>query len=98
MSFGGAVSAMITSLKNNKRSRKSTFEMLERTGSINNQSQKLVFENEASSAQLLEIKKKTQLENRKTFINNAIIFTVSLALLIASIGFVSFYYFNKNLF
>ncbi|WGH74292.1 hypothetical protein P8625_09200 [Tenacibaculum tangerinum] len=30
MSFGGAVSAMITSLKNNKRKRVSAFEKLER--------------------------------------------------------------------
>ena len=30
MSFGGAVSAMVTSLKNNKRKRVSAFEKLER--------------------------------------------------------------------
>ena len=65
MSFGGAVSAMITSLKNNKRTRVSAFEKTKGYG--NDSNIKLHFNKEASQKQLLEIKK-TFIEEQEKFI------------------------------
>ena len=60
MSFGGAVAAMITSLKNNKRNRVSAFEKMD--GFETDTHTKLHFDKSASQKQLLEIKKKIQKE------------------------------------
>ncbi len=88
MSFGGAVSAMITSLNNNKRTRVSTFDKIK-----NNTSKskiKLHFKNEATSEELLKIKEKIRLENRKSFRKNLILFGILLLIVIYFIGFVKF--------
>ncbi|TCP25078.1 hypothetical protein EV195_104109 [Tenacibaculum skagerrakense] len=81
MGFGGSVSAMISSLKNNKRERKSAFEKMKKHASSSIQSDSLVFKNKASEEDLAEIKRKIRLENRKGLLLNSIGLTV-VALLI----------------
>lgn len=81
MGFGGSVSAMISSLKNNKRERKSAFEKMKNHASSSIQSDSLVFKNKASEEDLAEIKRKIRLENRKGLLLNSIGLTV-VALLI----------------
>ncbi len=61
MSFGGAVSSMITSIKNNKRNRKNTFEKLERFQKENND--QLHFNNTATKKELQEIRTQLKKEN-----------------------------------
>lgn len=61
MSFGGAVSSMITSIKNNKRNRKNTFEKLERFQKDNND--QLHFNNTATKKELQEIRTQLKKEN-----------------------------------
>lgn len=63
MGFGGSVSGMLTSLKNNKRPRKSALKKykqhkFEEKGNLH-------FNKKASQKQLLEIRQKIQNENRK---------------------------------
>ena len=61
MGFGGAVSSMITSIKNNKRNRKNTFEKLERFQKENND--QLHFNNAATKKELQEIRTQLKKEN-----------------------------------
>lgn len=56
MSFGGAVSAMVTSLKNNKRERKSALKRLKDNPAEYGDAGKLHFENKATQAQLQKIR------------------------------------------
>ncbi|WP_282021188.1 hypothetical protein [Tenacibaculum aiptasiae] len=79
MSFGGAVSAMITSLKNNKRNRVSTFEKIE--GYETDSNTKLHFDKSASQQQLNQIKNKIQKENQLALIKRIIFFILFLATL-----------------
>ncbi|WP_439131403.1 hypothetical protein [Polaribacter sp.] len=70
MSFGGAVSAMITSLKNNKRTRVSAFDKIK--NNTTKSKIKLHFNKEATSEELLKIKenshKKTGNNSEKTLL------------------------------
>ena len=72
MGFGGSVSAMISSLKNNKRERKSAFEKMKNHSDYSIKSDSLVFKNKASEEALREIGKKIRLENRKRLLVNGI--------------------------
>ena len=85
MSFGGAVSAMITSLKNNKRTRRSTFNTLKTYGKVTHT--KVEFEKKASPELLKEIREKLQKENRKNFI-----FTLTLTIVFTVVLFFLFNY------
>ena len=76
MSFGGAVGAMITSLKNNKRDRKSALKRLKDNPAAYGEEGKLHFENTATPEQL-----------KKIMIRNVSIIVVILLLLIYFIGF-----------
>ena len=74
MGFGGSVSAMISSIKNNKRSRPSAFKKLKRfeknsykKGSINKK---------ANPKLLKEIRLKTKKENKIRFLKNALLFLI----------------------
>ena len=87
MSFGGAVGAMITSLKNNKRERPSAFKNLKNCNGIH---RKLEFNKTASKQQLQEIKEKLQKENKKTAFRNSILFSAFIILLIYFVGFYKF--------
>lgn len=70
MSFGGAVSAMLTSLKNNKRKRVSAFEKLERFQKENND--KLYFKKAANETQLKKIRLKTKQQQQINLIKNTL--------------------------
>ena len=86
MSFGGAVSAMITSLKNNKRDRVSAFDKMKKNKVKSKL--KLHFDKKATPDQLKQIREKVRKENRKRATKNALLFLVILAIFIYVIGFV----------
>lgn len=87
MSFGGAVGAMISSIKNNKRDRKSALKKLKDSGVKHSDKTELHFENEASPMELKKIRKKVKDENRRIMIRNIIIMTVIMLIAIYFIGF-----------
>lgn len=80
MGFGGSVSAMITSLKNNKRKRVSAFEKLERFQKENDD--KLYFKKSASKKELVQLKKQVLKENKNQLIKNSILFFLIFIILI----------------
>ena len=86
MSFGGAVSAMITSINNNKRNRISVFDKTKNTGGI---SGKLHFKKKASAKQLKDIREKLQTENRIKLIRKAVFFIILTCI------FIYFFSFHK---
>ena len=88
MSFGGAVSGMVTSLKNNKRERKSALKRLKDNPAEYGDEGKLHFENKATQAQLQKIREDLKRENRVKMIRNLVIIGVFMAALIYFIGFV----------
>ena len=88
MSSGGSIAAMITSLKNNKRPRKSALKKyknytFERKG-------KLHFDKKASQKQLILIRERIRLENRRRMRMYIILFISFFIVLISIIGFVKF--------
>jgi len=87
MSFGGAVSGMITSLKNNKRDRKSALKRLKDNPAEYGEDGKLHFEKTATPAQLKKIREDIQRQNRKIMIRNVVIIGLIAAILIYFIGF-----------
>ena len=88
MSFGGVVSAMVTSLKNNKRSRPSAFEKLEKNGIEYSSKTELHFDKNATKHQLKKIREKIKKENHVRFRNKIIIIAGFVIILIYIIGFV----------
>lgn len=72
MVFGGFVSAMISSLKNNKRERKSAFKKMKDYPSHSTTTDHLVFENKATKEDLISIRTKVRSENRKKLFINGI--------------------------
>jgi len=83
MGFGGSVSAMITSLKNNKRKRVSAFEKLERFQKENDD--KLYFKKSASKKELVQLKKQVLKENKNQLIKNSILFFLIFIILVYSV-------------
>ncbi len=90
MSFGGAVGAMITSLKNNKRDRKSALKRLKENPAEYSEGGELYFDKKATPAQLHKIREDLKGENRKAFIRKAVIVGIIFVLLIYFIGFAKF--------
>jgi hypothetical protein len=88
MSSGGAISSMVTSIRNNRRERKSKLEKLKNTS---NHREKNADPIKASPELLRNIRTKLQIENR-TKTRKAIAKTGVLLLLIT----VLIYVFNKN--
>jgi len=76
MGFGGSVSAMITSLKNNKRPRVSTFKKLRGYENVKYKEGRI--EKKATPQQLKEIREKLQKENKRNL-------TITLTLLVITI-------------
>jgi Flp pilus assembly protein TadB len=83
-----SISGMITSLKNNKRTRVSTFEKLKNFKEGKNI--QVSFDKKATPHQLKRIKEKLQEENKKSLKRNVIILIVAICILIYVIGFVKF--------
>lgn len=77
MGFGGSVSAMITSLKNNKRSRVSTFDKLKKYENVKYKDGGKI-EKKATPQQLKEIRERIKKENKKNL-------TITLTICIATV-------------
>ena len=88
MSFGGAVSSMVTSIKNNKRNRKSTFEKLESYQKDDNDS--LHFTKNVTESELEEIKFRVRKEKRSSLIKNILFLIIAFLFLYFLVGFVIF--------
>ena len=88
MSFGGAVSAMVTSLKNNKRPRVSAFKRLK--GYENVKYKKGKIEKKATPQQLKEIRERIQKENKKERIFTIVFMTTAVIILYILFTFVKF--------
>ena len=88
MSFGGSVGAMITSLKNNKRSRVSTFKKLKDYKNVDYGEGTI--DKKASPEQLKEIREKLQKENRKKLIITLLYFVISFAIIIVLLNVIKF--------
>ena len=87
MSFGGSVSSMIASLKNNKRKRKSAFEKLEKYQKES--SDALHFENTATSEDLEKIRTDILKYKKRKFIINATLFVVVAVLLYYVLAYIN---------
>jgi len=83
MGFGGAVSAMQTSLKNNKRSRVSAFKKMERYKDV--KFKEGTIDKKASPALLKQIRENIRKENKKN--SRIAIITISSILIILLILF-----------
>tara|TARA_R110001592_G_scaffold335979_1_gene621029 strand:- start:5 stop:262 length:258 start_codon:yes stop_codon:yes gene_type:complete len=81
-----SISGMITSLKNNKRTRVSTFDKLKNFKQGKNI--QVAFNKKASSYQLKKIKEKLQEENKKLLKRNILIIIGLISIIIYVIGFV----------
>ena len=88
MGFGGSVSAMITSLKNNKRSRVSTFKKLKEYENI--KYKKGDIGKKATPHQLKEIRERLQKENKQ--IRKKRISILAIFALVLVISFILFNY------
>ena len=88
MSFGGSVSAMVTSLKNNKRPRVSTFKKME--GYKDVKYKKGTINKKASPHQLREIRERLQKQNKKDSLIGIISISSIIILLYILFNFVKF--------
>jgi hypothetical protein len=86
MSFGGSVSAMIASMKANKRSRVSAFDKIKYLKKRNHTA--VHFKNNATPKELETLRAKLQRGSKKKSLKNVIFLLVVIALLIYAIGFV----------
>ena len=83
-----SIAAMVTSLKNNKRTRVSTFKKMKDFKEGKNI--QVSFDKSATPHQLKNIREKLQKENKKILKRNSIILISIMILLIYMIGFVKF--------
>ncbi len=84
----GSISAMITSLKNNKRTRVSTFKKLKNYDKGTNTA--LHFDKKATPEQLQKIRERIQAENWKALKTKVILVLIFLTIVIYVVGFVKF--------
>lgn len=88
MSFGGAVPAMATSLKNNKRPRVSTFKKIK--GYKDVKYKKGSIDKKTSPQQLREIREQLQKKNKKESVIAIISITSVIVILYILVNFVKF--------
>tara|TARA_B110000503_G_scaffold18585_1_gene27432 strand:+ start:40 stop:300 length:261 start_codon:yes stop_codon:yes gene_type:complete len=81
-----SISGMITSLKNNKRTRVSTFEKMKNFKEGKNI--QVSFDKKSTPDRLKRIKETLQTENKKSLKKNIIIIIVAISIIIYVIGFV----------
>tara|TARA_B110000091_G_C13587564_1_gene379195 strand:+ start:476 stop:742 length:267 start_codon:yes stop_codon:yes gene_type:complete len=86
MGFGGSVSAMIASMKANKRSRVSTFDKIKHLKKGGHTA--VHFKNKATPKELKILKNKIQREHKKQALKSVLILLILIAILIYVIGFV----------
>ncbi len=84
-----SIAAMITSIKNNKRTRKSAFKKLVKNGSYSTKT-KLFFHRNASKIQLRKIKEKLRKENKRVLVRKIATILILLIMMIYCIGFAKF--------
>ena len=84
-----SIAAMITSIKNNKRTRKSAFKKLVKNGSYSTKT-KLFFHRNASKIQLRNIKEKLRKENKRVLVRKIATILILLIIMIYCIGFAKF--------
>ena len=89
MSFG-VVQSMISSLKNNKRDRKSALKRLKDNPAEYSDGNELHFDKKATPHQLKKIREDLQKENRKRMIRNVSIIVIFMLIFIYFIGFAKF--------
>jgi len=77
MSFGGSVSAMITSLKNNARARKSLFDKTDYFRMNNSSNLKNKPTKKASAKQLKKVRKQMAEENKKLIVKRILALIIS---------------------
>ncbi len=90
MGFGGSVSAMLASLKNNKRNRPSAFKKLKENGVEYTSRTKLHFDQKSTPAQLRVIRKRIKRENRIAFAKKVIIMGALLTVIVLVIILMKF--------
>ncbi len=88
MSFGGSVSAMVTTLKNNKRPRVSAFKKIKEYQGV--KYKKGTIDKKASPQLLKEIREKIQKENKKNALVAIISITSIVTMLYILFNFVKF--------
>jgi hypothetical protein len=84
----GFASGMITSLKNNKRTHVSTFEIVKNYKKGKNL--QVHFNKKATPCQLKKIKENLEAENKKLLTRNILLIIVTMSIIIYAIGFVKF--------
>jgi hypothetical protein len=84
-----SIAAMITSIKNNKRTRKSAFKKLVKNGSYSTKT-KLFFHRNASKIQLRKIKETLRKENKRVLVRKIATILILLIMMIYCIGFAKF--------
>ena len=84
-----SAAAMIISIKNNKRARKSAFKKLVKNGSYSTKT-KLFFHRNASKIQLRNIKEKLRKENKRVLVRKIATILIPLIMMIYCIGFAKF--------
>lgn len=84
-----SIAAMVMSIKNNKRARKSAFKKLDKNGSYSTKT-KLFFHRNASKKQLRDIKEKLQKENKRVLVKKTTAILILLIIVIYCIGFAKF--------
>ena len=84
-----SIAAMITSIKNNKRTRKSAFKKLVKNGSYSTKT-KLFFHKNASKIQLRKIKEKLRKENKRVLVRKIPTILILIIMMIYCIGFAKF--------
>ena len=88
MGFGGSASAMIASMKNNKRNRSSTFKKMKEFEEV--KYSELHFKNKATPKQLRKIREVIQFENKKRFRRKVIFFSLFFLIILYFVGFYKF--------
>lgn len=86
MSFGGSVSAMISSIKNNARSKRKTYFDRNNSASKNKDGKRnALLDKKATSEQLEEIKRKMSIENKQIRNKNILIYSCAIILILLGI-------------
>ena len=92
MSFGGAVSAMAASLRNNARKKRKTYFDRDNSHSENkNENRNTLLEKKATPEQLAEIRKEMIKENRKERIKMSVIIGILVIFIISALLFFNNY-------
>ena len=88
MSFGGSVSAMLTTLKNNRRKRVSTFKKLKTYEDVKYKKGRI--DKKATRQQLIEIREKFQKENKRDIVIKIIVISAMIILFIILFNYIKY--------